>query len=644
MRPQARAFLLLLLPLFVHAAACLLQPRPACAEDTVITADTIEQEGSGYRAIGSVRIQKAGMVVEADELTYDAVTSEASLQGNVTFDSPQASMKAKRANLNIETETGLLYDVEVFIKKDNYHFRSREVEKAQGQRYSLRDASITTCDAPVPAWCLKGREIDVVLGDRLTGRGVSFRVKGVPVMYTPYLWAPILTDRKTGLLMPTFGYADSKGFYWKQPFFWAMSDNRDATFFLDVYARRGLGEGVEYRYIEGKGVEGTQYVYHLRDTALNTDFYDIRGGHSIRGSNAGVRLNLNIVNRREFLRLHKPYIEERSKRFLESSFEAENFLKQGRLYLRGNHWIELKEGVRQGTVAQRMPEAGFVLNPQGAGSFSFAFGSSIANFSRKEGAQGRRLVMDASAGHTIGSSVTLFQSVSIEEALYDLDGTDERGIGRTTGRYDAALQGRFIKGYRSFSHALVPAVSYRYIVQNGEEPPLFDSAELRPPQGTVELSLTNRLRDRDGEFAVARLSEVIDSEDGNNLKLSLALRRLLTLRLNSSYDLREGAFKDSSAEASASVSKASVSLGQQYSRDSDVFVHTFGIGYDYSKALFLGAKLWYDSKEGQLSNLTGDIKYTRQCWGLSASLARRPHDYSVFLTIDLKGLGAFGVL
>jgi LPS-assembly protein len=138
------------------------------------------------------------------------------------------------------TRKRVLMMLKSFVK-DNYCISGKVIEKKGEDYYVSPEATFTTCDPPSPAWCFKGKKIDAVAGDRLKAKGVSFRIKDFPVLYTPYLWTPIGTERKTGFLIPDIGYSNTRGFYFDIPFYWAITENRDATFYLDHYSKRGSG-------------------------------------------------------------------------------------------------------------------------------------------------------------------------------------------------------------------------------------------------------------------------------------------------------------------------------------------------------------------------------------------------------------------
>ena len=191
------------------------------SEDTSIDAQSLEyiQETSTYVAKGAVKIKKADMLMEADEITYNEESSEATAAGNVKFNDADLSFTASRAELNLAEKTGFLHDAQVFLKKDNYHIYGKLIEKKGENAYVIPDALITTCDAPVPAWCFRGKNVDALVGDRLEANNVTFRIKNVPVFYTPYLWAPVQADRTSGLLIPFIGYSNTKGRLHEHPIF-----------------------------------------------------------------------------------------------------------------------------------------------------------------------------------------------------------------------------------------------------------------------------------------------------------------------------------------------------------------------------------------------------------------------------------------
>ena len=90
-------------------------------------------------------------------------------------------------------------------------------------------------------------------------------VKGVPLLYLPFLYYPTKKeDRATGFLLPTYGVTTLRGQSLSNAFFWAIDRSQDATFMHDWYSKTGQGVGGEYRYALSSGNANFE-TYMLRD-------------------------------------------------------------------------------------------------------------------------------------------------------------------------------------------------------------------------------------------------------------------------------------------------------------------------------------------------------------------------------------------
>ena len=188
----------------------------AADTETVITSDSLEyfSETNQYVARGSAQIVKDDAFITADEITYDETTSDVVATGKVDYHDANTSMKAEKAEMNLESKTGKLFNANIFFSKDkipektlerierrkssldmasirdHFYLSGAEIEKTGENSYYSPSAVFTACDAPLPAWCFKGK--NVTLEEDLKAKDSTFRIKNIPVLYTPYLWAPML--------------------------------------------------------------------------------------------------------------------------------------------------------------------------------------------------------------------------------------------------------------------------------------------------------------------------------------------------------------------------------------------------------------------------------------------------------------------
>lgn len=628
---------------------CLLLTYSTCfAEEpqTVITSDTLEyfNEGKKYVAKGSVKIEQEGTTIQADEITFYEETSDALAEGNVRYEDGLSDVKADRAEINFERKTGKLYGAEIFHKKDNMHLSGRVIEKRGENYYYSPEAKFTTCDAPVAAWCFRGKEVDVVIGQRLKAKNVTFKIKGLPVLYTPYFLAPIITERQTGFLPPTVSYGRSRGLSLQIPFFWAISENRDATLVLDVHSRRGIGKGLEYRFINPGGVHSSWWAYHIRDSELNKDFIEIKGLHENRLSGSvGGFLNLNIVNEKSFYREFNPYLAIRAQRFLESTGELTVPMRNSRVYLLAQYWIDLEDDTDR--VAQRLPEIGYVLSNTKAGKFMISSSINAANMWRKDSLSAGRLDIYPRILHSFGKDFVVTQEAAVRWTAYSFYRNVDIGddsLHRLGFEYKVTGRTRLFKKYNSFTHIAEPSVSYSLISVSENDLPVLDSAELYKRTSRVELSLLNRIVVHDRDLAVLRLTQGYDIREGDRpflpFKLDLHIATPFPLKLEAKYDVHSGKLETVSSELSFSILKTTVSVGQRYNRKEDISVYKTGVQFNPSRELQLAGSIWYDAKGGGLRDAVLSVRYLSQCWGIKFEYTKRPGDYTMMVMFELTGL------
>ena len=612
-------------------------------EDTTINADSLDyiQEKSTYVAKGSVKIHKADTLIEADEITYNEESSETVATGNVRYDDPDYSFTASKAELNLTAKTGLLYDAQIFYKKDNYHISGKVIEKKSEKEYVIPEALLTTCDAPVPAWCFKGKNVDAQIGDRFEAKNATFRIKDIPILYTPYMYAPIQTDRKTGLLMPFIGYSNQKGVYTDIPFFWAISENSDATISLDEYTKRGVGEGLEYRYIYPGDIKGKWWLYHIWDTELSKDFLEIKAVHDQRSADSiGGFLNVNFVNEKDFYREYQNNLEVRTNRFLESTGEINVPFSTSRAYLLSQYWIDLTENSI--SPAERLPEAGYVLNPLNIGRFWLSGTATASNFWSDGGTDGRRLDFYPRVSYKTGEDITLLQTLGLRETAYLLDKSDENSLHRESLEYAAGVSTRLEKKYSSFTHVIEPTLSYSLITNSENNPPVFDSVDIFKKQSLFELALLNRFIDNKGEFMVVRIAQGFDTFQGDRpfqpLHLEIGLKRPLSVRLETLYDVHTGQVESVNSELSMGFPAATISAGQRYNRLESIKYYTAGLGLNFLKPFYLDSRVWYDAITHEVREVSANIRYVAQCWAINLGIVNRPDDFNVSFMFELKGL------
>jgi LPS-assembly protein len=251
----------------------------ASSEDVPLFVDANELQYDRDRdtitAEGDVVVTHGTSVLAADRVQLDRKQGEAEAEGSIVLEDPQGRVRAQRAWLEMQDETGYLEEGHIYLPETRFQIAGGHIEKGIGQTYRIWDGTLTTCQCEdgAPDWSIAGEDIDVQLEGYGVVRDGTFRIKDVPVMYLPYGLFPVLRERQSGFLFPQFGISNSRGFQWTQPFYWAIDKTQDATISFDVETSARLGALAEYRYSlapdAGGVLTGTYFNEAIRGTTAD---------------------------------------------------------------------------------------------------------------------------------------------------------------------------------------------------------------------------------------------------------------------------------------------------------------------------------------------------------------------------------------
>ena len=236
-----------------------------------ITADSIDynSESTTYHANGNVIIERPGARLVADSVAFNSKAMTASAIGHILMTVGDDVMTGSRIDLNLDSETGEIYNGGVFLKKSHFYIKGDHIEKTGKDTYRAKNGTITACDGERPDWVLKGKTVKVTVEGYGTATHAVFKVRNLPILYTPYIFFPVKTKRQTGLLLPEAGKSDRKGVSLEQPLFWAINENTDATLYTYYMEKRGTKIGLEYRYAADLQSNGTIMADGMLDRRID---------------------------------------------------------------------------------------------------------------------------------------------------------------------------------------------------------------------------------------------------------------------------------------------------------------------------------------------------------------------------------------
>lgn len=230
------------------------------------------EDDDTFHAAGNVLITFPRGSLKADTVMLNRATNIAHAEGQVLVRSDQDVLEGEKVSFNVVTRTGTATEGKIFIGLNHLYIMGERIEKRGDATYRLENCTVTTCVGPNPDWRMAGSELDVTLDGYGVLKHGRFLTGNLPVFYTPYLVFPAKRTRQSGLLFPFLAFSQkNNGTDVELPFFWAISENADATFYQRYMEKRGYKQGVEFRYSPSAETFGTLYADFINDRKRITE-------------------------------------------------------------------------------------------------------------------------------------------------------------------------------------------------------------------------------------------------------------------------------------------------------------------------------------------------------------------------------------
>ncbi|HEY4707608.1 MAG TPA: LPS assembly protein LptD [Thermodesulfobacteriota bacterium] len=667
-----------------------------------VTADTItyDKETDSYHATGNVEITQEGTTMKADSAILNMTSGVATASGNLqVVDEGGSTLSGKSFQFNIKEKTAVLVNGRLYYREDNVHLTADTILKTGPETYNAERVTYTTCDCPPeeePAWSFAATSAKVMVGDFLTGWNARFYIKGVPVLYAPFISIPIKRDRQTGFLQPRPGFSELRGFVLENSLFWATAKNQDATFYLDIESKRGLGKGIEYRYIRSAESFGELFLYHFQEKSIERvrEFRDgvdnlsrpeeaensrwrLKYQHSeLLPGSVSLRANLDIVSDDEYFIDFGRNSAERSLESIESNLSATKSWSNWSLVGQLRVFDNLLDADDEETL-QRLPEVTLTGTDSKLYNTPLYLSSvsSYVNFWREEGLRGQRLDVRPrlSLPMSPGGYFDFIPSVGPMATLWYVEGAADDKSYYDRFLYDlrAELRTTFVRVYRTdletlkaVRHTIRPNVTYVYVPEAVQDDlPNFDALDRLAPQNSLSYSLNSTLtgKHREGEnvwyfdYLYLDLSQSYNLYEAQRELTSPGDERKpfseitgeivvrpsprVTATAKGKFDPYESRFNTYDISLAAADRRGdTISIAHRYVRDGANYIEGFLRARLTGGVNFTYLQRYSFDEYRSLESAYG-IEYAHQCWSATLTYTERLEEKIVYLTFNLLGLG-----
>ena len=542
-----------------------------------LQADTLSSSDSGNQieATGNVEIKREGTTLKANELRMNRTTQDVEAKGRVMLDDPEWKIKsADSIRMNMEKETGELHNADLFLEQGHISMSGRRFEKFGGQTYHVDDGFFTTClcESGAPSWKFFAEQMDLTLEGTGTIKNGIFYIWDIPVLYIPYGYFPLRSERQSGLLFPSLGTSSDDGFRYLQPFFWAISKSSDATLSVDIETRTRFGFIGEYRTLFDRNSDFTlQSSYFnenwrtsydiadptIADPHIPKNRWNLFGSHRYTTASDWLtysdtaaysddlftrelmgRLDLSIRQEGNIIR----------SRYGESRMGL--FKNWGDTFLKGEFNFYQDFIQPDSTTYLRTPQIGFWGRRLFPGfPLELRWSADGVNYLRRERGDGIRFDLrpEAVLPFRLASVVNGSVSVAPRETLYHLYSTPvnssdhnvSRELVEIRGNLNTAMSRIFAVdslGLKQVKHVIEPELSYLFIPGvNQSKIPIMDNIDRVNRRNLLTFALNNRLwgkaaspfTDQNSDSSTEYLSPAVTGD----------VREMASFRMALSYDI-----------------------------------------------------------------------------------------------------------
>lgn len=561
-----------------------------------------DQEYDAYVAKGNVVIHKANIKLLADFVRFDQKNMKAYAEGNVVLTNGQDILSGTSMEMDLEDQVGWVEDGYLYLQENNYHLTGKLIKKVGEKTYFIDEATLTTCDGDNPDWKITGKNANITAEGGGTAQHATLWARHMPLLYTPYFYYPARKKRQTGFLWPEGGHSDRWGWYYNQPFFWAIDKSTDATFYAHYMAERGIKGGLEYRYYLDDWSKGTWQLDGFNDSKTdeggqssqdwgfedgnrvilrkNSTRYWLRGSHHQRlPYQFQAVLDIDLVSDQDYTReFQDGYMGwSRSRSYFEKVFNRNindyndpfrtNRLNFSRLWpqysLNAQFRYDLNSNIRNthepDTTLQQLPVIEFDAIKQRIANSSFFYNldSQYIYYWSVDGRRTQRIDLYPRfyLPFRLSHFLSIEPSIGLRGTAWRLDkkefGPQDDRQYYTRGIFDAGLD-LFSEIFRVFrfegetldaiKHTVRPEVIYQYVPNVDQTNlPDFDAIDRIPNQNLVTYSLTNTLTSKTRKEGSFEKSRVIGQGDSAVIDspTNYNYNDFFRFELEQSYDINE---------------------------------------------------------------------------------------------------------
>ena len=264
------------------------------------------------------KIKYQGIELESGEMSINFKTKALSAQGIMDsnnnmvqypiFKEKGTEYRSTNIDYNFDTKKG--YIKGVFTKEGEGYLHGEKVKKVDDKTMYISHGKFTTCDLDHPHFSINFSKAKAITQDKIITGPAWFSIMDIPLpLGIPFGYFPFTSTKQSGLLIPTYGYAQNRGYYLRNlGWYFAINDYVDLIAQGDIYTNLSWAVNLRSNYVkrykyrgnlELRFEENKTGIKNTPSFSSSTDF-KLRWTHqqdAKSNPNSNFSANVNLVSR-----------------------------------------------------------------------------------------------------------------------------------------------------------------------------------------------------------------------------------------------------------------------------------------------------------------------------------------------------------
>ena len=203
------------------------------------------------KLFGGVKIQQDQRSIFAPTIDLEMDSGVADFGQGIEIISPQFLLNGDTARL--ETDKSFLHvnNPQIFFKESGIRLHSESMSQKANGDLILFKASVSTCASSSESWSLTTSRMKIDEdAKKAIARNLILRLKGIPILYTPFLPMPMGSQEKGGFSFPSVGFSSEDGVELGVPYEFNWSDGNSLSLTPRLISKRGVGLKAKANFTE----------------------------------------------------------------------------------------------------------------------------------------------------------------------------------------------------------------------------------------------------------------------------------------------------------------------------------------------------------------------------------------------------------